>query len=110
MSRGYEHVPLTEAAYYILLALYTPRHGYGIMQFVREISQGRVQLGPGTLYGALKTMQEKGWIALHEAKDSRKKEYRLTPLGKEVVMAEMERLEELLKHGRAVLGGEKVDS
>ena len=51
---------LTEAVYYILLSLFTPLHGYGIMQKVEEMSDGRVKLAAGTLYGALQTMTEKG--------------------------------------------------
>lgn len=54
--------PLTEGVYYILLALYEPRHGYGIMQIVEEWSDGRVKLGAGTTYGALKNLQEKKFI------------------------------------------------
>lgn len=48
-----KEAPLTEAVYYILLALRTPNHGYGIIQDVLEMTDGRVNLGPGTLYGAI---------------------------------------------------------
>lgn len=93
------HQPLTEGVYYILLALYEPRHGYGIMQLVEELSTGRVKLGAGTIYGALKTLQDKGWIqALDE--DGRKKEYQITKQGKEVVIYEINRLHELYENGR----------
>lgn len=51
-----DKAPLTEGVYYILLSLYEPRHGYGIMQFVSELSNGRVELGAGTIYGAIKTL------------------------------------------------------
>ena len=54
---------LTEVTFFILLSLYTPRHGYAIMQFVEEKTQGRLALGAGTLYGALTSLQKKGWIA-----------------------------------------------
>jgi len=54
---------LTEAVYYILLSLLEPRHGYGIMQNAEQLSGGRVRLAAGTLYGALNTLLEKGWIA-----------------------------------------------
>ncbi len=97
---------LTEAVYYILLALHTPMHGYGIMQFVKEISNGRVNLGPGTLYGAINTMLSKGWIkALEQESDSRKKEYEITEEGKSVVMGEIVRLEELIRNGKKITGG-----
>ncbi len=90
--------PLTEGVYYILLALYEPRHGYGIMQFTEEISNGRVRLGAGTIYGAIKTLVEKGWIEALGGND-RKKEYVITDLGKEVVEAELARLKELMVNG-----------
>lgn len=53
---------LTEAVYYILLSLCSPRHGYGIMQKAEQISEGRVRLAAGTLYGALNNLCAKGWI------------------------------------------------
>ena len=57
-----EHMTLTESTYYILLSLYTPQHGYGIMQQTELLSGGRVRLAAGTLYGALNSLCEKGWI------------------------------------------------
>lgn len=107
MTESNEHQPLTEAVYYILLALHTPMHGYGIMKFTKEISNGRLSLGPGTLYGALKTMLEKGWIrALETETDSRKKEYEITLAGNIVVQKEMDRLHELVKNGNFITRGE----
>lgn len=98
---------LTEAVYYILLSLMQPMHGYGIMQNVEVLSGGRVRLAAGTLYGAINTLLEKGWItALPGIKDSRKKEYQITNIGKEAVEAELIRLQELLNNGRQVMGGE----
>lgn len=106
MPESMERGALTEAVYYILLALFRPLHGYGIMQYVSGISSGRVVLGPGTLYGAIGTMLEKGWIAaVPGEKDSRKKEYGITPLGREIVQGEMARLQELLNNGEKVWGG-----
>ena len=57
-----EAMALTESTYYILLALYHPQHGYGIMQQTEQLSGGRVHLAAGTLYGALNSLCEKGWI------------------------------------------------
>ena len=93
-------LPLTEAVYYILLALRKPNHGYGITQEVQELTGGRVILGAGTLYGAIQTLQKKGWIDIYSVDmDSRKKkEYVLTEQGREVFLAEKTRLEELLKN------------
>jgi len=97
---------LTEAVYYILLALHEPMHGYGIMQRVQALSNGRVTLGAGTLYGALSTLVEKGWITPHGGgTGDRRKEYVVTPQGKAAVETEINRLEELLQNGRSVMGG-----
>lgn len=94
--------PLTEGVYYILLALYEPRHGYGIMQIVEEWSDGRVKLGAGTTYGALKSLQDKKFIETL-AGEGRKKEYVITPLGKEAVEMEVARLKELYDNGRKLI-------
>lgn len=96
---------LTEAVYYILLSIQMPLHGYGIMQNIEKLSGGRIKLAAGTLYGAISTMLEKDWItAIPGEKDSRKKEYQITALGKELVQAEMCRLEELLTNGKNIMG------
>lgn len=101
-----ETIVLTEATYYILLALYQPRHGYGIMQQVEELSNGRVKLAAGTLYGALNTMVDKKWIIQLPVVDgSRKKNYQITPEGLIVLKNEVERLKELVKNGDEILGG-----
>ena len=70
-------LPLTEAVYYILLALRKPNHGYGITQEVEELTGGRVALGAGTLYGAIQTLQKKGWIDIYsvDTESRKKKEY-----------------------------------
>lgn len=74
MPESNERMALTEAVFYILLTLKTPLHGYGIMQHVSEISGGSVQLGSGTLYGAINTLLKKGWIKIyHQDGTSRKK-------------------------------------
>ena len=97
---------LTEAVYYILLSLLQPLHGYGIIQNVEQLSGGRVCLAAGTLYGAINTLLEKGWIiALEGEADSRKKEYVITNLGREMLQREAQRLEELLANGKHLLGG-----
>ena len=109
MGEGLERVALTEGVYYILLSLFEPMHGYGIMQNVKELSHDRVSLGAGTLYGAINTLLEKNWIkSVDGDKDSRKKEYVITSLGKQAVDGEIERLEELLKNGKAVVMGVRL--
>lgn len=100
---------LTEGVYYILLSLNTPMHGYGIMQNVELLSGGRVRLAAGTLYGAINTMLERGWIqSLPGETDSRRKEYQLTNAGRSVLQEEIQRLEELFSNGKRILGGTKI--
>lgn len=95
---------LTEAVYYILLSLIQPLHGYGIMQNVEQLSKGRVRLAAGTLYGAINTLLEKGWItALPGEKDSRKKEYQITASGRRILCNELVRLTELVENGIHIL-------
>lgn len=101
-----DNTALTETTYYILLSLYTPRHGYGIMQRAQELSGGRVRLAAGTLYGALNAMVEKGWIRLLPG-DGRKKEYQLTPKGLEILQKELARLKELVASGDLVMKEEQ---
>ena len=94
---------LTESTYYILLSLYTPQHGYGIMQRTEALSGGRVRLAAGTLYGALTSLCDKGWIEPLPAADSRKKEYKLTAKGLTVLKNELNRLRQLVANGETVL-------
>jgi len=106
LAESSERGALTEAVFYILLSLYSPMHGYGIMQNVRELSNERVNLGAGTLYGAINTLLEKNWIkSIQGEKDSRKKEYKITDLGKTVIQGEIVRLEELIANGKKIVGG-----
>lgn len=104
-------LPLTESTFFVLVALAQPRHGYGIMQDVAEMSGGRVQLGPGTLYGALTNLLRQGLIAREGEVangDERRKVYALTRLGRAVVIQESERvsgLAELARQALARFGG-----
>jgi len=102
---------LTETTFLILLALYEPKHGYGIMQFIEDETNGRVSLGAGTLYGAINTLEKKGWIILHkEEGNSRKKVYKISEEGKSVVKKEIERLRQLIKSAtKIVIEGEVVN-
>lgn len=95
-----KNIPLTEALFYILLATRKPNHGYGIIQEIYEMTNARLNLGPGTLYGAINSMLEKGWIELYsEDKQSRKKkEYLITQQGKEIFFSEAQRLKELVSN------------
>ena len=102
-----DSLALTESTYYILLSLTQPQHGYGIMQQTEAMSKGRVRLAAGTLYGALNSLCEKGWIIQLPCDDgSRRKEYRLTERGKKVLRNEVSRLRELVDNGETILGRE----
>lgn len=98
---------MTEAVYYILLSLQTPNHGYGIIQNIIQMTEGRLELGAGTLYGAINTLLDKGWIQLcSEDKHSRKKkQYLMTEVGRQALRQEIKRLEELLENGRKFVRG-----
>lgn len=99
-----ENIVLTEAVFYTLLALHSPLHGYGIMQETEKMSNGRLKLSAGTLYGAISNMLEKGWIkALPGEEESRRKEYQITDQGKSIVQAELKRLEELVANGHKII-------
>ena len=87
--------PMSEAAFYILLALLKPSHGYSMMARISELSKGRVHMGPGTLYGALTRMKKEGLIEL-ESQDDRRKTYVITDLGKQTLYAEYERLKTMV--------------
>lgn len=100
-------LPLTPVALNVLLALADgERHGYGIMLEVRERTGGKVRLGPGTLYGAIKRLKEGGVIAESGERpdpkldDERRRYYRLTGFGNEVLAAEVERLDGLVRAAR----------
>lgn len=97
------HLPLTEATYCILLALAEPLHGYGIMQKVEAGSAGSVRIGPGTLYGALTTLEKEKLISRFDEVDRRKR-YALTEKGRKVLAAELARLRMLTRLGDSVLG------
>jgi DNA-binding PadR family transcriptional regulator len=100
-------LPLTPAMFHILLALADrERHGYHIMQEVEERTEGKVRLGPGTLYGSIKRMLADGWIEETEDRpdpemdDERRRYYRLTDFGYRLATAEAERLARLVKSAR----------
>lgn len=91
---------LTEAAFYILLSLQTPSHGYAIMQNIKTITNGRICMGAGTLYGALSALNGKGLIAECESNDPARREYVITEAGKTAVEKEIHRLEEMLSNAQ----------
>ncbi|RPI91643.1 MAG: PadR family transcriptional regulator [Chloroflexi bacterium] len=93
-----DHLPLTPAVFYILLALSSgDRHGYGIMKQVEADSQGQVTMGPGTLYGSLKRMLDAGLVKESDKRidpemdDQRRIYYQITGIGAQALAAELER-------------------
>ena len=92
---------MTEAMYYILLSLLRPGYGYGMMQRIRELSRGRLVMGPGTLYGVLTRMKKDGLIRLAGEED-RRKNYEITDTGREALRLEYERLKQLVRDGAAL--------
>lgn len=106
--RPQEHLPLSVPVYQILLSLADRElHGYAMIQEIRERTEGEVDLTPSTLYGAVKRLEEDGLIAEAEERldplldDSRRRYYRITPVGREVARAEARRLERALQHARS---------
>ena len=106
--------PLTPAVFHILLALAANEmHGYAIMSEVAILSEGRMSIGPGTLYGSIKKMVAVGLIEESaqrpdpELDDERRRYYRITEQGRRVVMAEAQRFSRLVQEAQArrVLGG-----
>jgi DNA-binding PadR family transcriptional regulator len=98
--------PLTEPVFLILTSLADrPRHGYALMQDVQQISEGRVMLSTGTLYGALRRLLEDRWIERFDQDDkSREKQaYRLTGLGRKQLQSELERMRQLTRAAAARL-------
>jgi DNA-binding PadR family transcriptional regulator len=107
VAKNITNTPLTPAVLHILLALSTgERHGYGIMKEVESDSQGKVKMGPGTLYGSLGRMMEAGLIRESDKKvdpeldDERRVYYKITGLGQAALAAELERYREVVAVGK----------
>ena len=96
-----KYLPLSEATYYIMLALINPLHGYGVMQEVEKLSQGTVKVGPGTLYGVLSTLEKEALI-YRVTEDDRRKYYALTQKGKEILKEQIGRLTIMADNGNAI--------
>src|SRR5215510_2469361 len=99
---------LTPAAFHIMLVLADgENHGYAIMREVAQHTRGQMRLGPGSLYGTIKRMLADGWIEESDERpdpeldDERRRYYRLTGVGRKLVQAEAERLEQLVNIARA---------
>ena len=93
------YVPMTESAFYILFCLREKNHGYGVVQRVEKLTDGAIKLAPGTMYGSLSKMEKDGVIRFVREEDKRKV-YRITDLGEEVLALEIARIERLYKTTR----------
>jgi len=104
-----KYLPLTEATYYIMLALTEPMHGYAVMQQVDAASDQTVKIGPGTLYGVFATLEKEKLIEKVK-EEERRKYYALTQRGRVVLTEQVRRLE-IMTHGGqvALLRFEKDD-
>jgi DNA-binding PadR family transcriptional regulator len=105
--RQVEERPVSEAVLLILISLADrPRHGYALLQDVAELSGGRVRLSTGTLYGALRRLLEDRWIERFAQEDTArdKQAYRLAPIGRRRLRAELERMKQVTRAAAARLG------
>jgi len=100
-----KYIPMTETTYYTLLAVTVPRHGYAIMQYVSELTKGRIVLGTGTLYTMVGRLAADGVIVTVPGNE--KKAYKITETGRVLLLLETQRLVKQLEDGIGVLG---VDS
>ncbi len=91
-----KQLPLTEATYYILVALMQPQHGYAVMQDVERMSEGTVKLGPGTLYGALTNLEQSKMIN-KVGEEDRRKIYVITAFGQDVLDTQVDRLKVMIQ-------------
>lgn len=104
----YSGGPMTEAMYYVLLALLNPNHGYQLMSAISDVSKGRIKMGPGTLYGVLGRMQEEGLITITND-DGRRKTYAITDIGRLALQSEYNRLKALVEDGVILKGGVSIE-
>lgn len=90
------HLPMTETAFYVLLSLQVPRHGYGIIKYTSKLTSGRIKLGSGTIYGTINKMLRDGMIEVYDDREN-KIIYVITEVGKAVLDAEKERIVHLYR-------------
>ncbi len=101
-----KYCPMTETIFYTLLALLEPNHGYGIMKFVRELTEERVKMGTGTLYTMLGRLVDDKMITVVSEMDG-KKTYQITEDGKNLLLMEQKRLEQQCENGERILREQK---
>lgn len=95
-------IPMSETMLYILLSLREERHGYGVMQHVRELTSGRIVLGAGTIYQSLQKLEADGLICPTREVE-RKKLYRITDVGEQILVEEARRIREIHANLEAII-------
>lgn len=90
---------MTETGFYILLCLQNPMHGYSIVQKVEKMTGGEIRLSPGTMYGSLSKMEKDGLIQFVREEEKRKI-YRITELGRDILQMEVKRIERLYRNSK----------
>lgn len=93
------YIPMTETGFYILYCLQEEMHGYNIGKKVKDLTNGEITISPGTMYGTLSKMEKDGLIMFIREEEKRKL-YKITNLGKEILDIEMKRIERLYKNSR----------
>lgn len=93
------YVPMTETGFYILFCLQKERHGYSITQKVKELTEGKLSISPGTMYGTLAKMEKDGLIAFVREEEKRKL-YSITELGSQILELEIQRIERLYRNSK----------
>lgn len=94
-----KYIPMTETAYYILLVLNEPLHGYGIIQKVEQITEGRIRIGAGTIYGTLSKLEKDGVIDIVDITE-RRKIYKQSAIGNLLIRNEIARIKQLIQHSK----------
>jgi len=98
------YVPMTETSFYILFALQKEMHGYNVIQYVGELTNGEITLGAGTVYTSLSKMEKDGLIIFTKT-EGKRKYYMLSDLGKEVLGLELKRINRLYSNIQSLTGG-----
>lgn len=99
------YIPMTETGFYILFCLQEEMHGYNIIQKVKEMTGGEIVIGAGTMYGSLSKMEKDGLIQFVREEEKRKL-YKITVLGTEILNIELKRIERLYKNSKGEMADE----
>ena len=101
------YIPMTETGFYILFCLQEEMHGYNIVQKVKQMTLGEIEISPGTMYGSLSKMERDELIQFIKEQDNRKY-YCITPLGKEILNTELKRIERIYHNSKGEDINEKI--